>query len=226
MADPDPDEQYQARLQAAEQAARSGDAATMLVNLFSTPVVDGLTRQLVARWPRCPRSIIDTAVATAIDTLYTSVQNGTPIRSVVAFLLKVANCRIEDFRRSTGASEQIRAPEEMSNVVLGVDADDVHRDRIRREALAVARRFLPQLGQGKVIDAMRLVFDAAEAERVDLPADEVAQALGITPNAARALISRGFQRLERLARDAGYPQRDLAALVEDLDVHELADEEN
>jgi hypothetical protein len=62
---------------------------------------------------------------------------------------------------------------------------------------------LPRIGEGQVVDVMELVIDAAAHGLPDLPAAEIADALGIGEGAARKLVSRGLQRLRREAERAG-----------------------
>ena len=50
---------------------------------------------------------------------------------------------------------------------------------------------------------MELVIDAAEDRLPDLPSSDIAEALGISKKAARALVSRGMTRLRRLAEQEG-----------------------
>lgn len=208
-------------LAAAQVAARGGDAPEMLRSLFTTPVVDGLARRLAARWPRTPRSVIDTAVGAAIDTLFEEIRDGGRVRSVIAFLWKVAECRIHDFRRSTGASEAILSPEEIAAIARPEPDDHVHG--LRPAAIEIARRLLPRLGQGQIIAVMTFVIDAVAAERHDLPAEEIADALGISASAARSLMSRGFQRLERLARAEGLQVPHLPMLADEVQRQEQDD---
>jgi len=228
MANRDDEQGYDDLLAAAQAAARIGDAPEMLRNLFTTPVADGLTRRLAARWPRIPRSVVDTAIAAAIDTLFVEVQGGGRVRSVVSFLYKVAHRRIDDFHRANEVAEVISPPDDLAGIIAETPpaSSDDEVEAMRRTAISIARRLLPQLGQGKVIEVMSYVIDAVEAERYDLPNEEIGEALGITADAVRSLMSRGFQRLERLARAEGLPTSDLAALGGELDRADGTEEED
>lgn len=48
---------------------------------------------------------------------------------------------------------------------------------------------------------MAYVIDAVEAGRDDVPSTEIAEFLGLTPGTVRTSLSRGFDRLKRIARD-------------------------
>ena len=69
--------------------------------------------------------------------------------------------------------------------------------------IRIARELLPKVGEGQVRDVMELLIDAVEDGLPDLPPSDIAKALGIKENAARALLSRGTKRLRRLAEERG-----------------------
>ncbi len=89
----------------------------------------------------------------------------------------------------------------------------------RREGIRIARELLPQIGEGQLRDVMELVIGAAEDRLPDLPSSDIADALGISKNVARALVSRGMTRLRRLAEQRGVaPPADLPGV--DMDEEE------
>jgi hypothetical protein len=50
---------------------------------------------------------------------------------------------------------------------------------------------------------MGFLFDAVERGAVNVPSQEIAQALGMSDDVVRQSLSRGFRRLARLASDEG-----------------------
>ena len=197
-------------LERAQEAANRGDVLAMLETLTASGYLDGLTRRLQKKWSgSLPWSVVDDCIAQSVDAACAAVSHGRSIRSLGAWLWKSADriandrWRLDHGRRARFGDDTVPADP------AGVEID---RERERRQelqearhnrAVRIARELLPQVGDGQVRDVMELVIDAAEDRLPDLPASMIADALGISDSAARALASRGLKRLRRLAAQQG-----------------------
>lgn len=85
------------------------------------------------------------------------------------------------------------------------EAEEMDREEMRARAIAITRGLLPRLGQRNVQSVMEYVLEVIEAEpeRIEIPNDELADALGLTVDVAKKSKSRGFQRLERIVKEEG-----------------------
>ena len=194
-------------LKAARKAAENKQPDGMIEALTISGFLDGLVGQLSYKWDALPRFEIEECVAQAVDSAYAAISNGRRVANLGGWLWKVAynkasDCWHQDYAQRT-SSDFKRLP----------DADrlsDTERarleelqDRKRREAIRLARELLPRIGHGQIIDVMEIVIDAVEKGIPDIPPTEIGAALGISPDAARTLLSRGYSRLEREARREG-----------------------
>ena len=197
-------------LQTAQQALNRGDVIEMLRALEESRYLDGLTRRLQQKWARTlPSFEVDDCIAQATDLACAAASRGRKIRSLGAWLWKAADKIAND----KWSLDYDRREELDDATVPGVlDPEEADREREERqaleesrhtEAIRIARELLPRIGEGQVRDVMELVIDAAEDRLPDLPSSDIAEALGISKNAARALVSRGMTRLRRLAEQEG-----------------------
>ena len=197
-------------LERAQQAVNRGDPVGMLDALTASRYLDGLTRRLQKQWGgSLPSSEVDDCIAQAANAACDAVFEGRSIRRLGAWLWKAAKNTANDKWRSDYAHREDFDDAVMS---VGVDAGETIPGRVRREefeearrkeAIRIARWLLPRIGQGQILNVMELVIDAAENGLPDLPASSIAEALGISDNAARTLVSRGLKRLRRLAEQEG-----------------------
>ena len=197
-------------LERAQQAVNQGDPVEMLDALSASRYLDGLTRRLQSKWGRSlPSSEVDDCVAHAVDEACAAVFEGRSIPNLGAWLWKAATNTANDKWRWYYAH---RDDFDDATMKVGEEAGETVREREerekldevrRKEAIRIARELLPRIGGGQVLDVMELVIDTAENELPDLPASSIAEALGISGNAARTLVSRGLKRLRRLAEDEG-----------------------
>lgn len=197
-------------LERAEQAVNRADVVEMLQALAASRYLDGLARRLQRKWSgSLPWAEVDDCIAQAVDAACAAVSRGRPIRSLPAWLWKSAD-KIANDRWTFDYGRRVELDVDTS--LASPDTNDTEREREerqelgemrRREAVRIAREFLPRIGEGQVRDVMELVIDAAEEGLPDLPAPYIAEALGISNNAARTLVSRGMKRLRRLAEQEG-----------------------
>ncbi len=217
-------------LERAEQAVNRADVVEMLQALAASRYLDGLTRRLQTKWGgSLPPTEVDDCIAQAVDAACAAVSRGRPIRSLGAWLWKSAD-KIATDRWTLDYGRRVEFDED--SLLVAPHTNDTEREREerqelgegrRREAIRIAREFLPRIGEGQVRDVMELVIDAAEEGLPDLPAPYIAEALGISNNAARTLVSRGLKRLRRLAEQegvevpTGLPEMDTDAEEEEND---------
>jgi DNA-directed RNA polymerase specialized sigma24 family protein len=181
----------------------------MIEALTASGFLYGLVRRLQRQWPALPPTEIDDCVATTVDFAFAALSDGRVVRNLGAWLWKTAANTAQDRWRAEYA---VRAGDETE--IDGLAAPDAETECARREreelddlrraeAIRLARELLPRIGDGQVVDVMELVIDAAAQGLPDLPASEIADALGISEGSARKLVSRGLQRLRREAERAG-----------------------
>ena len=197
-------------LERAQQAVNRRDVGTMLHALTASRYLDGLTRRLQKKWGRSlPWTEVDDCIARSVDAACMAVSRGRPIRSLGAWLWKsadkIANDRWRfDYSRRAEFDDDTVSAVTYTNESDGESDKRQQLDEMRRsEAIRIARELLPRIGDGQVRDVITLVIDAAEDRLPDLPASSIADALGISNNAARALVSRGMKRLRRVAEQEG-----------------------
>lgn len=191
----------------AQEAARAKDAARMVAALQASGYLDGLVRRLQGQWPRLPRDEVDACVAEAVDAAYDAVGRGRRVTQLGGWLWKVAYARAVDawdrVRAHHAAPDDLADPRAPPLTVAERQASDDEAAARRAEAIRLARRLLPKVGHGQVLAVTELLIEAVEAGEPDLPVEVIADTLGITAAAARALTSRGLERLRRAARDEG-----------------------
>jgi len=191
----------------------------MVEALHESRALDGLASRLHRSWPGLSATDVDRIIAAAVDAAYASVSRGRVVHELMPWLVKVCH------RLAWRTVEAVTDPHSMKAVVEDWDPAAIDRvaegggrahdddeedvaERRRKEAIAIARRLLPQLGQQNVQDVMRCLVDAVEAGEQDLPHRVVAEALGLNEGTVRVLMMRGLDRLGRLARAEGLVRGD------------------
>lgn len=211
-------------LAVARHAAESHQPDRMIEALVASGFLDGLVRRLEAKWGQLPRMDIEDAVAKAVDGAYEAITQGRAIRSLGAWLWKAADNQANDrwrddhSLRAAGDGDIDGIPGDPPQT----DTERLHQEELadhrRSEAIRLARRLLPRIGQGQVVSVMELVIDAVEQGVPDLSPADIGDALGISSDAARTLLGRGFSRLRREAIREGI------AFPDDLPGAEHADD--
>ncbi len=193
-------------LNEAEAAAKRGDAAGMVRQLFASRAIDGLVWKLGRDFhgSLAPVDVHD-CVAEAVADAFAALAGGKRLTTLMGYLFKSArNMAVDLVAESRHISTR-----DVSTLRDSTDADtDADRDEVRRslqaEALRRARLLLPQLGQDNIQRVMELVFDAIEKEVVDLTDVGIAEITGLKEDTVRRLKNRGFERLTRLAKENGF----------------------
>jgi DNA-directed RNA polymerase specialized sigma24 family protein len=199
-------------LERAKQAAMSGDIATFMEALFSSRLPDALTWRLRKQ---LPDDDVDAIVAEGIGSTYEALQTRGAKIDLAAWLSKTCynkararyatrkNVVTEDpldvERRSKLDRAQLAPP-----ITRAEQEEAEERSANRRiDAIKLARTLLPRIGEDNIQKVMSVVLDAIEQDLMDLPPEEISEMVGLTPGTVRRLISRGFERLEREAKQDG-----------------------
>jgi len=192
-------------LRRATEAAIVGDPRGMVEALYQSGAFDGLTRRIGHKWNfLSTHKEVDYIIGQAVDVLYRDVSSGKKISNIVAFLYKVANNKANDYwqiwQREHETPLDLEYP---SYTLLDSLAEEQERDRKKERAISIARSLLPQLGQQNLRAVMSYLLEAVAMGYEDVSNEEIAEALGLSLDTVRQSLSRGFQRLERKAKEAG-----------------------
>lgn len=201
-----------AQLNRAKQAAMSGDVATFVEALFNSRLPDALTWRLRNQ---LPDDDVDAIVADAIASTYVAIQTHGARINLAAWLSKtcynqararyamrknvVAEDSLDLERRSRVDQTQVSPPITRAEQE---EAEEQSANR-RNDAIKLARTLLPRIGEDNIQKVMSVVLDAIEQDLMDLSPEEISEIVGLTPDTVRRLISRGFERLEREAKQDG-----------------------
>lgn len=230
---PTPRQRQEAALRRAKEQARGGDAVAMVEALHESRALDGLASQLRRSCSGLSATDIDQAIAAAVYAVYAAVSRGHVVHDLMAWLVKVCyrnawrTLKALTDRHSMKPVVEPWAPVLDRTAASRSGADDGQGDdpaeRRREEAIVIARRLLPRLGQQNVQDVMRCLVDAVEAGEQDLPHRVVAEALGLNEGTVRVLMMRGLERLGRIARNEGLVRGDFELVK--LDGEELDEDD-
>ena len=196
-------------LQTAQDAVNRGAVLEMLEALTASRYLDGLTRRLRYDWRSLPSAELDDCVAYAVDAACAAAFRGRRIGNLGGWLFKAAsNTANNRWQRDYSRRKDIDPDSLQGSIEARETSPDAVavpelREEHRKEAIRIARKLLPRIGEGHVVDVMELLIDAAENQLPDLPSSSIAAQLRISPSAARALLSRGRKRLRRLAVQEG-----------------------
>ncbi len=177
-----------------------GNADEMAVALFESGLLPGILRRLERAWPSFPHEDVEDIVAETAWRLYSAVRAGTPVNSLPAWVIKVAD-RLAKRRWSTAARLDPIGPEPEDGRYGGLGEPD-EEDQLRA-AVARVRRLLPRIQGHTVQSVLAYLLDAIEAGHENIPAGEIASALGLSEGAVRTSLSRGRRKLLRLMLDDG-----------------------
>lgn len=223
-----PDTPAAQHLANAHEAAKQGLPEVMLEELARSGFLDGAVQGLERKWSgQLPRTELEDAMGVAVDSAYSGLRQGKTIRNLGAFLWKAADNEATDrWRRDHSRRQELSGEESTAAPVSDEEraATDKLAERRRTEALRCARQLLPRVGQGQVLAVMEMLIDAVEKGIPDLPPVAIAEALGISTDSARTLLSRGIARLKREARKEGisFPE-DIEEFERDLEGAEGAE---
>jgi DNA-directed RNA polymerase specialized sigma24 family protein len=203
----------------AAAAARIGDAAVACTELMKSRMIDGLAHRLMSQqWWSFPMREATEVIADAVDELFQTMRERPRlIDNVGGLLWTIVYRRAGDRLRAAKRRERYeRALDDGRDLAIKDELreyrpeerraafdDEVEREARVRSAIGIARTLLPQLKMPTSERVLAYFFDALErgADHVDYA--EMAAAFASTAEAVRKASERGFDRLERVAREAG-----------------------
>lgn len=220
-------EQQEEWLTRAKEAAALGEPGKMLEFLHRSFVIDGLTRRIALKWRSLSRDEVHDIMAEAVDVLYGAIHARKKVDNLVTYLFKTFDYKAYDYYRARqnqiplNPDELEEIPDKSRELEEKIDSStkELHWEDKKPQAIAIARSLLPRLGQYNVQKVMAYVFDALEADCMDISNAEIAEALGLNLDVARKSKSRGFQRLERIVDQEGLEAQvsDVVNLKRDYD---------
>lgn len=183
--------------------AAAGNPKGMFELLYKGFFLDGLVNWLRSSFQSLSNDEIDDVVSQSILILYEKLRLGESIYEPYAYLRKTArNLSIKKYDENmlvNGLKNYHK-----SNMIQD-DANYLNqRDKLKSEALSIAKSFLPKLGQHNVQLVMEYIFDAIERNVDDVSNREIADALSLSVDVVKQSKSRGFRRLKRTAESEGY----------------------
>ncbi|WHX97954.1 hypothetical protein [Neobacillus sp. DY30] len=186
------------------KAAVSKNPKEMVGILYQSGFLEGLENQMRNKWRQIPPEVLDSIViGSAVDILYEKISNGGVISNPGGYLYKVADYKAVAFiqEQKQMTTTLIKEMKLSDNFVDPFDDSPIELDReyCLKRALIEARRLLKKLGQENVQNVMAYVFDCIEAQRYDVKPAEIAKALGLSSGTVRTSLTRGFDRLKRIA---------------------------
>lgn len=207
-------------LRQAREAAAAGALETMLACLHSSAVLDGLYRHCAKSHRGAPPSVIERAIAKAVEALQAEAYSGQRIDNPGAFLWKVCERRMTDAMRA-------RPPR-----VVGLEDHDVapegravSEDRLR-EAVKEARSLLPLIRGERQREFIEVHLDAIENGIYFTSDEELADILGTTPGNVQVIRHRAFSRWRRLAQEKGLLRAVDSLVVEGSTAEQEEDEDD
>lgn len=207
----------------------------MLSALYGSGALDGLARRLKHRWPVLSATDGDKVLAEAVDALYVAVKQGKDIRDLIGWLWKTCHnlaydCHEGQRERPMEAAgvDRLTAQRWFREQRTGPPETEGEDEAERRRARAIAtmKSVLPRLGGTNIQAVMTYVLQAVEDGSPHIAHREVGEALAIDPSYVRVLVHRGWERLERIAREEGLVHADFSLLgAEEDDGDEPAEED-
>lgn len=221
-------------LKRAKYAASSGDPEGAVAALHGSSYLKGLTINIKNKWSSLPGADIEDAVAEAIQTFYFSVKDGKKITNIGAYLWKAVDNGANKVHKGRdrektkdekleylheGFSPSVHRESAFWEAEQDDESEELDQERTLTEAIATARRLLPRLGQVNVQRVMAYIIEVVEEDPylIDIPNSDIAEALGMSVDAAKQSKSRGFRRLTSIAKEEGL-------IAEGFDLEDLVPE--
>jgi DNA-directed RNA polymerase specialized sigma24 family protein len=189
----------------ATEAAKRGDATAVVEHLVQSGYTSSLVRRIRRSYPDLDLAVCEGVVAEGVAAVHKAVVDKRLVSNPAPYLLRVAT-RIagqETYRIRGQVSTDDLEDRDVYRVLESQEERD-QADQLKKEALRIARSLIAQLGLENVQRVMGLIFDAIELGHVSITNAEMADVLDLDEYVVRQSRSRGFRRLERLAREHGY----------------------
>jgi len=217
----DPLAEQRALLQQAKEAAAEGDLEVMLACLHSSAVLDGLYRYHARIHRRAPPSVIEKAIAAAVQALEARAYSGQRIDDPGAFLWKVCERRMKDAMRANPPPVDPWDDEDD----VPTEPRAVSENRLE-EAVKVARSLLPLIRSERQRQFIEVHLDAIQEGIYFTSDEELGDLLGITPQYVQVLRHRAFSRWRRLAQENGLVEQIEPLVEEGLTTEQQEDEDH
>lgn len=193
----------------AGRLAACGDAWEALARLQAVDVEDVLLRLLHHDLRGLAQVEREEAVGHAVTAVYEQWAGGLRVPSILGFLKVAAQNKANTLRRSRLATHPLEPDhDQLPEVVDPAHDDPVER---RRQAVKVARTFLPELGMQGLIDTFGYQLDLIDAG-ADASATAIARDLDLEYSTVTTRLKRAYDRLALRVSAA-----DLDALLADDD---------
>ncbi len=188
---------------AAQEAASLGDPVRLFEVLSKEYALDGVVRRLRSTWPIIPVDEIDEIVADSIEALYYKVREGGLITNAVGFIWKTAYFKAQEYSRKHEKFEKMSVEEldETTETVSDEDIDFEEREKLRKEAVKIARSLLPKLRSANVQNVLKYIIDAVEKGIDEVSNQDISDTLGLNVKTVKNCLHRGFDRLSRIAQE-------------------------
>ena len=189
--------------------ASAGKPIEMLEALYASRFLDGLTRRMRSKWKGLIADDVDDAVAMAVGVLYRDVKEGKVVSDPFGYLWRVTDRKAFSIRQQR-TDERATDPVNLDRIESEPDLSDDDEARgedgtiLRKKTVEIARSLLPQIGQANVVKVMEFILEAIEQGAEEITTGQIVEATGLSSENARQCKSRGFRRLERAAKEAGY----------------------
>lgn len=193
---------------AATEAAKASEAGLVVELLVRSGYTSSLVRRIQQRYRGLDVAVCEEVVAEGVAAVYKAVAERRLVSNPAPYLLRVATVHAgQESQRLHGqvSTDDIDDRDEY-RTLDSEESPDV-RNRLKAEALRIARAFVMQLGLETLQRVMTVIFDAIELGHVTITNAEIAEILDLDEVVVRQARSRGFRRLERLAREQGYGDR-------------------
>lgn len=214
-------------LATAKVAGAAGDDKAMVRSIFQSRVLDGIHHRLTARLSsrngREPDpDDVDGALEMAMTNLFDALSGCGQVRDIAAFLYRAAERRAVDLHRRrrrelpvdpttigqpSGGDQNVldKLEREEDEAKRQDDADcEVASANRRRTGFQIVRRLLPEMKLARSQQVIGYILDVMEDGAGEVTDESIADALGISREAARKARERGFARLKTLAIKHGY----------------------
>lgn len=212
---------------AAQEAASLGDPVRLFEILTEEFALDGLVRRLQSAWSTIPSDEIDEIVADSIEALYYKIREGGIITNAVGFIWKTAYFKSQEYHRKQGKIEKIRLEDldEFTEITTDELSDVEEREKLRKQAVKIARSLLPKLRSANVQNVLKYVIDAVDKGLDDVSNQEISEALDLSVKTVKNCLHRGFERLSRIAQEENITTYDFDFLQEKIEWDEEESDE-
>jgi hypothetical protein len=212
----DTDKQKDA-LQKAKEAAQQGDPIGFLEHLHRSRFLDGAKRWLSSRYEGFfDEGTLDDILSTSSDLLYRAASERKDIHGSASYLFKIIDNAAKAKKKDLALYEDIDGVDPMRADGLRVrpaqegigeerlEEEEREWEEVKKDGIRIARSLLPRIGEDNVQRVMGYIIDVVERGAEDVTNHEIAEALMLSPVSVRKWKQRGFERLRRAAKEAGY----------------------